>query len=136
MSGEAAAEGAAAEAAAPKICGVPACKKRENGNRLILIPSSFKGERFPGAKHYHQQRAPCWRYILGIEKQKPGRKRKAATGDAGRIPVGAIVCDDPCPPIIQKIHEVWASRHATASLLSARLLTGAFVRAGRATLRK
>ena len=119
MSGGAAAEVAAVAVAAPRICGVPACKAREDDMNLIRIPTTFKGELFPGAKHYHQKRSVCWRYIMGIEPQKPGRKRKAATSDAGRIPVGAIVSDDPCPPIIQKIHEVWASRHATASLLSA-----------------
>ena len=90
-------------------CGFPGCSKRDDQVRMQLIPNDFLGTVFPGAKHFHRKRAECVRHFFGGEKGKPGRKRQAVQ-EASRIPVGAIVRDEPCPPIIENIQEVWACR--------------------------
>ena len=82
---------------------------------MLLIPTGFTKEVHPGAKHYHGQRSECERYFTGRVKGKPGRpSKRVCTGEASRVPVGAIIREEPCPPILASIDELWASRCAYA----------------------
>ena len=126
--------------AAVKVCGALDCDEREAvPQQMKLISRGNKKPRHPGALHYHFKRSSCRHYIEGTTPRKPGRQpRLTATAlgrdDKSRIPVGAMIRDDPCPQIIVEIVDVWACRCAFAPLQKAsHKLTAIVSRAGRAT---
>ena len=104
----------AAEAEVEVICGAPACTERTKVTRMLKIPSDFRGEKYPGAMHYHGKRIDCFCHFRGGEPGKPGRPsgKRVCTGEASRVPVGAIISVEACPPVLAQIDELWACRCA------------------------
>ena len=89
--------------AAEKMCGALDCDEREAvPQQMKLIPRGNKKPRHPGALHYHFKRSSCRHYIEGTTPRKPGRQPRLMATELGpsRIPVGAMIRDDPCPQII------------------------------------
>ena len=86
-------------------CGFPGCTDRHANVRLQLIPAGFSGDVFEGATCFHRKRVECAAHF-GF-----GDSNKRQAGQS-RIPVGAVVSEEPCPPIINKIDEIWGVRTA------------------------
>ena len=123
--------------AAVKVCGALDCDECEAvPQQMKLIPRGNKKPCHPGALHYHFKRSSCRHYIEGTTPRKPGRQPRLTATALGpsRIPVGAMIRDDPCPQIIVEIVDVWACRCAFAPLQKAsHKLTAIVSRAGHAT---
>ena len=91
-------------------CGNPNCTDRNSDVRLQLIPSGFSRPVFEGATCFHRQRTACAEYFGIIDTQQPAAKRHAGPA---RIPVGAVVSEEPCPRRINEIDEIWGVRCAS-----------------------
>eukprot|EP00316_Scyphosphaera_apsteinii_P016711 CAMPEP_0119314254 /NCGR_PEP_ID=MMETSP1333-20130426/32217_1 /TAXON_ID=418940 /ORGANISM="Scyphosphaera apsteinii, Strain RCC1455" /LENGTH=197 /DNA_ID=CAMNT_0007319331 /DNA_START=26 /DNA_END=619 /DNA_ORIENTATION=+ len=66
------------------------------------------------------KKADCWRYFgYKEEKQKAGRPRKRPVTEAGpSTGVPVAVAEDPCPPIVVKVDEVWGVRYVNIASMT------------------
>ena len=87
-------------------CGFPGCSDRENPVRLQFIPASNTKTVHEGAVCFHRKKKECAEYF-GVFDAQPATKRQAGPS---RIPVGAVISEEPCPRRINEIDRIWGLR--------------------------